>query len=86
MRFNPRFNWFEGEAPRMRLIRTEENRSDHLPGYRSSGFVPEPIELEIGCISRSGVHRHVHTWDRDGRCIFCDVLVESQSVALGEGN
>ena len=44
----------------------------HLPPVRSKAIV----KLRHNhCISRSGLTRKLHEWDKDGRCIFCDFLL-----------
>jgi hypothetical protein len=68
----------------MRVIHCELNRADHLPGYASSGYVEGPVTVVIGCISRSGVHRADHDFDRDAVCFWCDDTKDKRTGKNGE--
>jgi hypothetical protein len=55
-------------GPRCRRIRTADGRGRPLG---------KPLEASVSalsyiCLSRSGVQRSYHSFDKDRRCVFCD--------------
>jgi hypothetical protein len=64
-------------GPRCRRIRTADGRGRPLG---------RPLEASVGalsfiCLSRSGVQRSYHSFDKDRKCIFCDRVKSRRTEA-----
>lgn len=61
-----------------RVLKTHPGRND-IGQYAPRKVWPsvaipkiEEPRVKVQCISRAGIERRIHEWDKDGKCVFCD--------------
>ena len=66
--------------PRLTKSEVARHVRSRLPGSRTPKRIiadlPSSDDLlrTFPCVSRTGLPRHHHEWDRDERCLFCDAV------------